>query len=122
MGVEEHLVHRAKSTVRRHEIAGGRTLYLSYDPVPEDEQAGANPPTQIARIRLPKNATNVSLHGPGSFTKRGKGKVYGVRIAFTEQTEKEREAKRHRTIELPHPVVNVQLLDRVPDEAYRSVA
>jgi len=121
LGAERYLVRGARSTARRHETAD-HVHYLTYGVVSPEQEAGANPETQVLTVRLPKAATDIGLHGPGFFGKRGKGKVYGVRIAFTEQTGKGERAERHRTIELPHPVVNVQLLDRKPDEAYKSVA
>lgn len=122
MPLKDHLVQGAQATARRYEEAGSHTHYLSYDPLAEEEPLGANPPTQFVRIRLPKGATDVSLHGPGDFKKRGKGTIYGVRITFTQKTDEGRSATHSRTIELPHPAVNVQLLDREPDEAYLRVA
>lgn len=122
MALERHLVQDSESTVRRSESVGGHKLYLTYDPTPEEKTAGSNPETQVIPVKLPRGATNVTLHGPGEFTKRGKDKVYGVRITFTEKTAKQGEAAHSRTIELPHPSANVQLLDRRPNEAYKSVA
>lgn len=121
MGVEKQLVQDAESTVRRHERAE-RTLYLTYNPGAGAREALGQKETCVVQIKLPRNATNISLRGPGNFTKRGKEKIYGVQISFTEEVEPGKESTHTRTIELPHPAVDVQLLDRTPDEAYKAVA
>jgi hypothetical protein len=122
VGIDDYLVKDAETTVRRHGKAGEHTHYLTFNPGSDTQDVTGQSDTRIIPIRLPKGATNVSLHGPGRFVKRGKGEVYGVRIAFTEETPKGGKAERSRTIELPLPAVDVQLLDRKPDEAYKAVA
>lgn len=120
MGIKDEMVQNAESTVRRHEKVE-KTLYLTYNPA-EGAPSRGHRETCVVQVRLPKNSTNVSLHGPGHFDKRGHGTVYGAQITFTETTDEGKEVSHNRTIELPHPVADVQLLDRVPDEAYKSVA
>lgn len=121
MALDEHLVSDAKSTVRRTEEAGEHTHYLTYNPGSGTQDARGQSETCVVAVRLPKGATNISLHGPGHFDKRGKGEIYGVRITFVEKIGGS-EATHSRTIELPGPAVDVQLLDRKPDEAYKAVA
>lgn len=74
--------------------------------------------TFVVPLRLPRLATNVELHGPGNY-KTEHGVVYAVQIMFTEVG---RNYQHKKTVKLPHPAVNVQLLDREPNEAYRKVA
>lgn len=120
MGIDDQLVHDADSTVRRHQKIE-KTLYLTYNPCTET-RSSEHRETEVIQVRLPHDATDVSLHGPGYFDKKGHGKVYGVQITFTKTSEEGKESSGSRTIELPHPAVDVQLLDRVPDDAYKSVA
>ena len=119
--IDDHLVQDAKTTVKRHEKAGTHTHYLTFNPGADTQDITGHSETRVISVRLPDGATNVSLQGPGHFNKRGKGKIYGVRITFAEET-KGKKAERSRIIELPSPAIDVQLLDRKPDEAYKAVA
>ncbi|HOK52933.1 MAG TPA: hypothetical protein PLU88_11405 [Armatimonadota bacterium] len=123
MGIKDHLVKDAKSTVRRHErYAGRHSHYLTYNPGPGTQDETGDSDTRVVRVQLPASATNISLHGPGHFNKRGRGKVYGVQVTFQEETPEGLSTTHVRTIELPSPVVDVQLLERRPDERYKSVS
>lgn len=122
MGVNDHLVKNASSTARRSEDAGEHTHYLTYNPGTGTQAYRGKSETCIIPIRLPKHATNISLHGPGRFIKRGTGMVYGVRISFMETNVKGEQIEHSRVVGLLSPAVDVQLLDRKPDDAYRSVA
>lgn len=122
MGIEKQLVQDAESTVRRSEEAGNKTLYLSYNKGSDAHGDVRHTEPHIIPVRLPETATNIKLHGPGEFPKRGHGKVYGVQISFLETKENNEQAEHHRTIELPHPVTQVQLLDREPNDDYKAVA
>lgn len=122
VGVDESLVQDAESTVRRSEEAGGKTLYLSFNKGSDAHGDVRHTEPHILPVKLPEKSTNVKIHGPGEFEKRGHGKVFGVQITFTEPTAKNELAEHHRTIELPRGVTQVQLLDREPDEGYKAVA
>jgi hypothetical protein len=119
VGLEDELVRDAESTVRRSEISGGHLHYLTYNTTPTGKALTRHGETYVIPIRLPREATNIVLHGPGHFTRRGSGTTYGVRITFTELGS---DVQHHRTIELPHPALDVQLLDREPTEAFKKVA
>lgn len=132
MNVDDHLVQGADSTIRRSDKTGESAHYLTYNlgtraeatKAPVDElgelpETTAPSETFVLPVHLPKNVTNVVMHGPGHFKKPGGKDVYGVQITFTEPGK---DHKHSCTIELPRPVVDVQLLNREPDEAYRSVA
>jgi hypothetical protein len=121
VALDKHLVRNADSTVRRTENAGEHTHYLTYNPGPGTQDAKGKSETCVIPVRLPKGATNVTLHGPGHFGKRGKGEIYGVKITFAEKTDGG-EATHSRVVEIPSRAVDVQLLDRKPDEAYKAVA
>ncbi len=118
MGIDDELVQNAESTVRRSETVGERCLYLTYQLSAEARQRSGIGGTFVQPIRLPRLATGIELSGPGTFMTE-KGEVYGVRIVFNEVG---RDYRHKKTIKLPHPIVNVQLLDREPNDAYRAAA
>jgi hypothetical protein len=119
MSVDKQLVQNADSTVRMSEDVGNKTLYLSFNSGNDAHGDVRHTETHIKEVRLPKSASHVRLHGPGEFDKPEGGKVYGVQITFRGGSK---EAEKSITIEIPHPVKNVQLLDRKPDERYKAVA
>jgi hypothetical protein len=118
VGADDSLVHGTESTVRKSETVGERCLYLTYKLSAEARARTGVGGTFVQPLRLPRLATRLELHGPGTF-QTDKGEVYGVRIEFNEVG---REYRHRRTVKLPHPVSNVQLLDRQPDERYRAAA
>jgi len=113
---------------------GGQVKYLVYRSPQPLRTGGAQERTRVRRLYFPASATEITVQGPQTFTKRTGRQVYGVAVHYRYQLRgatahrdkttyalPQRWAERTKVVELPRGAKALLLTDQPPEGPLMAV-